>query len=656
MINKQTTLDLNGPILSFIQQPQSVSVDNGTTATFVGIATATFPTQTPTNPTLSTGTLSYRWNVEGFGPLTDGTFQSASITGSGTTTLTITNVTSPTANGLRLFVGVDYIPSAYSQPVGSDVTVGTARSTGNAVNEILNSDTATLNVNPFITIINQPQDTTSVIGGRATFVVNAKISDNRENLFYQWQLNGKNLVDEISQNITIFGSRQPILIISPNSFDDFFNAKIRVIISSPNAITVISDVAKLTVISARSIIIFEGYDNQNNYVKKEVSLENRANFTLTDETFGPNFNIITFYASEKNIDTQVEIRSSSGSNLNTSIGGQGGVSVARFTMQLNQEYTTLGIANNSAIFLYRGANLIAVVGKGGNAGSFGNGGSGGGINLPGNNGGGRNSGLGGSLIGVGQLTTTGIFGSNSSVLSQNILLGDSKGTIPNGGRTISCPKGSYWINQGRSPCQSNGITQFRNTDGTLISLSALITRGFKPGYTIATTEGRSIGTGGNGGNGATGGSGGTDSAGGGGGSGYSDGSISILSNTTGGNTAQKSTINFRIFQIPLIGTITHVFNNSAFATVSFTFDGGISSASPGGNPGDRYYDVSFPIDTASLDVTSNGNLTAGGRFDSSIRVGSIQRLNSRTYRIRFVRSGDGGGSTYVNTFSVRISL
>ena len=656
MIGKQTTLDLNGPILSFTQQPQSVSVSNSGSATFVGIATAFFPEQDPPNPATNTGTIEYRW-YSGGSALSDGTFQGATITGSGTTTLTITNATSPAANGLRLFVGVDYVPSAYSQPVGSAVTVGTGRSTGNAVNEILNSDTATLTVFPFITIINQPQDTTSVIGGRATFVVNAGISDNSENLVYQWQLNGIDLVDEISENVIVSGSRQPILIISPNSFEDFFDAEIRVIISSSTASTVISDVANLNVISPRNIIIFEGYDNQNNYVKKEVSLENNANFTLTDETFGPNFNIITFYASEKNIDTQVEIRSSSGSNLNTSIGGQGGVSVARFIMQLNQEYTTLGISNNSAIFLYRGANLIAVVGKGGDAGSFGNGGSGGGINLPGNNGGGRNSGLGGSLIGVGQLTTTGIFGSNSSVLSQNILLGDSKGTIPNGGRTISCPKGSYWINQGRSPCQSNGITKFRNTDGTLISLSALITRGFKPGYTIATTEGRSIGTGGNGGNGATGGSGGTDSAGGGGGSGYSDGSISILSNTTGGNTAQKSTINFRIFQIPLIGTITHVFINSAFVTVSFTFDGGISSASPGGNPGDRYYDVSFPIDTASLDVTSNGNLTAGGRFDSSIRVSSIQRLNSRTYRIRFVRSGfGGGGSTYVNTFSVRISL
>ena len=184
MIGKQTTLDLNGPILSFTQQPQSVSVSNSGSATFVGIATAFFPEQDPPNPATNTGTIEYRW-YSGGSALSDGTFQGATITGSGTTTLTITNATSPAANGLRLFVGVDYVPSAYSQPVGSAVTVGTGRSTGNAVNEILNSDTATLTVFPFITIINQPQDTTSVIGGRATFVVNAEISDNLENLVYQ---------------------------------------------------------------------------------------------------------------------------------------------------------------------------------------------------------------------------------------------------------------------------------------------------------------------------------------------------------------------------------------------------------------------------------------------------------------------------------------
>jgi hypothetical protein len=652
MIIKQTSLDLNGPILSFIQHPQSVTVDNDSTVTFTGIATATFPVQDSINPSTNTGTLVYRWHAEGFGPLNNGPFRGGALTGTGTTILNVSNVKSPDTHLTNFFLTVDYIPSAYSQPVGSAVTVGTARSTGNAINEILNSDTATLTVNPFITIINQPQDTTSVIGGRATFVVNAEISDNRENLFYQWQLNGENLVDEISENIIVSGSRQPILIISPNSFEDFFDAEIRVIISSPNAPTVISNVAKLTVISARSIIIFEGFDNQNNYVRKEVSLENGANFTLTDETFGPNFNIITFYASERSIDTQVEIRSSSGSNRDANLGGQGGVSVARFTMQLNQEYTALGISNNSSIFLYRGANLIGVVGKGGDAGSFGSGGSGGGLNLPGNNGGGRNVGTGGSLISIGQLTTTGIFGSNSFVSIQNILPGDSKATIPNAGRTISCPKGSYWINQGRSPCQSNGITQFRNADGILIPLSALITRGFKPGYTISTTGGRSIGNGGNGGSGATGGSGGSE-GGGGGGSGYSDGSISILSNTIGGNTAQKSTINFRVFQQPVIGTVNHVFNNAAFVTVSLTWDGGILSVSAGGTPTDRYYDVNFSFDTVSLVVTNIGTLTAGGRFDPNMSLRSIQRLNPRTYRIRFVRFN--GNSTYVNTFSVRVS-
>ena len=48
MINKQTTLNLNGPILSFVQQPTSVNICNAGIATFVGIATATPVEATPT--------------------------------------------------------------------------------------------------------------------------------------------------------------------------------------------------------------------------------------------------------------------------------------------------------------------------------------------------------------------------------------------------------------------------------------------------------------------------------------------------------------------------------------------------------------------------------------------------------------------------------
>jgi hypothetical protein len=243
----------------------------------------------------------------------------------------------------------------------------------------------------------------------------------------------------------------------------------------------------------------------------------------------------------------MEIRASKGSDKGSYSGGQGGVSRIRTTLRRNDEYTVLGISNNSGVFIYRGANLISVVGKGGDAGSVGNGGSGGGVNNSGENGLGRGGGAGGTRLSAGQLSINGIFGSNSTTTT--FLSGDSKATIPNGGRVISCPKGSYWVGQGIPPCTNIGTVQFHNTDGTLISQSALINRGFKPGYTIASTAGKALSTGGNGGEGATGGSGGNE-GGGGGGSGYSDGSYTVLSSSSGGNTAFKSTINFKIFVPP----------------------------------------------------------------------------------------------------------
>ena len=54
-----TTLDLNGPKLSFSTQPvgAAISVASGI-ATFTGIATATFPSDQPTRST-NTGSISY---------------------------------------------------------------------------------------------------------------------------------------------------------------------------------------------------------------------------------------------------------------------------------------------------------------------------------------------------------------------------------------------------------------------------------------------------------------------------------------------------------------------------------------------------------------------------------------------------------------------
>ena len=539
MSGKQTTLDLNGPILSFIQQPDAV-VTGLSTATFVGVATATFPTQTPANPASSTGTLSYQWYAEGVGALSNGSFRGATISGTATTTLTLSNLKSPETNNINFFLAADYTPSAYGL-IGVAVTVGSARSTGNAVNEPLSSNTAKLTVLPVITITSQPGIATVGAGSRAIFNVNADISDiGFGDLSYQWNINGQDLTDD---GDTIIGATQSTLFFVPTVVGV---STVKVTVSNPNAVSVVSNIVDLFILTPRNIIIFEGFDSQNNYSKKEVNLGFVNDFTLVDDTFGSNFNTITFHASENNIDADLEIRASKGSDVGSYSGGQGGFSRVRITLEKNIEHTVLGISNNSGLFIYRKSSLIAVVGKGGNAGSSGNGGGGGGINVSGESGSGRNNGSGGTLVTVGTLPSNGILGSLSALIP---ISPDTKATGQTGGRTIPCSKGNYWLSKGKSPCEDIGLTQFYNTNGALISQSFLINRGFKPGYTITSTEGAETSNGGNGGGGATGGNGGNE-GGGGGGSGYTDGSYTLTSTLSGGNTSSKSTINFRIYVPP----------------------------------------------------------------------------------------------------------
>jgi hypothetical protein len=541
MTERQTSLDLNGPILSFITQPVGLTTSSST-ATFVGIATATFPTQTPANPATNTGTIEYRWYAEG-SALTDGSFRGATISGTATTTLTLSSLKSPETNNVNFFLRADYTPSAYGLP-GVAITEGTARFTGNAVNDPLDSNVATLTVLPTITITSQPGIATVGAGSRASFVVAATITDSGfGELSYQWNIDGQNLTDN---GDTIIGATQPTLFFVPTGSAGVSTVKVTV--SNPNAISVVSNVVNLNILSPRNIIIFEGFDSQNNYKKIEVNLDTNDVFLLTDDTFGSNFNIINFYAAENNIDAELEIRTSKGLDTGSYFGGQGGISRIRITLEKNIEYIVLGISNNSGLFIYRGSTLIAAVGKGGDAGSLGNGGAGGGVNDSGGSGSGRNSGSGGVRPSAGELTTNGIFGSNSTITT--FLPGDSKATIPNGGRTISCPKGSYWVDaRGVPPCSNIGFSQFYNANQTLIPQSSLINRGFKPGYTITSTEGARISNGGTGGTGATGGSGG-DGGGGGGGSGYTNNSYTVLSSSFGGNNSLKSTINFKVFVPP----------------------------------------------------------------------------------------------------------
>ena len=58
-----------------------------------------------------------------------------------------------------------------------------------------------------------------------------------------------------------------------------------------------------------------------------------------------------------------------------------------------------------------------------------------------------------------------------------------------GGRTLPCPRGVYWRDQGKTPCEDLGTIKFRTPNGTEISNTAEIARGYKSGYNIIQTKG-----------------------------------------------------------------------------------------------------------------------------------------------------------------------
>ena len=545
MIGKQTTLDLNGPILSFIQQPQSVSVCDSGSATFVGIATAFFPTQDPPNPASNTGTLLYQWYADGFGPLTDGTFQGSTITGSGTTTLTITNATSPAANGLRLFVDVDYVPSAYSQPVGSAVTVGTGRSTGNALNEILNSDTATLTVFPSISIVTQPTDQTAAQTRSAIFTTLGALTDTTQgSISYLWQLNGSDLSD----SATVIGSGSTSLSIAlPNIGINTVRARL----SHPTACNspIFTNTVNFNVVDARQIINFEYMP-----ISGSSALIESVNLFDGDYTLTPRAGrgLISFYAAETDINLELDLYARPGRDSGGFLGGDGGYSRVRFAMPRGVEFMIASFNEAGFIVMYRQSRVMLVVATGGDAGTSGNGGFGGGVNVPGGNGFGRNAGTGAQLVLPGTLDQNASFGSSWAV-SRGITggrgpnaLGISIAPVPLGGKIINCPNGTFWRNQGVSPCQSLGNIQFFLENGTRITNSATISRGFKAGAGVRQVSGYQ-----GGGEGARGGNGGAvgtsifrgvtyfNGGGGGGGSGYHDGSIEVIETGLGGSRSPR---------------------------------------------------------------------------------------------------------------------
>ena len=314
----------------------------------------------------------------------------------------------------------------------------------------------------------------------------------------------------------------------------------------------VSDSVNYNLVGPRSILKLEQYGSSSTAVLSEYDLDD-SGFSLTPSDLTND--TLCLYASEKDIDIEMDVYAGPGISYAGNSGGQGGYSKIRFAMQKGEEYIITGLKSNNAIFLYRKSNLIASVGQGGNAGTQpgSNGGNGAGANLIGGLGTGPAAGSGSSGDRLGPLEINGIFG---SAYQGTIYREDSKvDDYVYGGKTIICTKGVYWRNQGKSPCSDLGTIKFRLSDGTEVTNSASIDRGFKAGYSITATAGQPYDAdtiirtttpyAGNGGNGAWGGNASSNSrAGGGGGSGYADDSIDVVESTVGGGTLAR--INVRI--------------------------------------------------------------------------------------------------------------
>jgi len=357
------------------------------------------------------------------------------------------------------------------------------------------------------------------------------------------------IVTGLSESVTleteVVGAQTPNLSIAlPNVSKNLIRAKI----SHPTACNspIYSNTAQFDVVAPtdRAVIELESYQpNSTTASLKEFDLKN-LEYTITSNVIDSD--TICFYAKDRDFVVEMDMYAAKGSDYGKYVGGEGGYSKIRFTMRKNEEFILKGIQTKTALYLYRKAQLIACVGQGGSAGSEGNGGRGGGVGVNGENGFGRLSGNGGLTIASGQLSGNGIFGSSSTATT--IYSEDSKATGTNGGRTISCSKGVYWRQQGKTACQDLGDVKFRLSDGAEVTNSASISRGFKDGYIINQTAGSSTSTGGKGGNGATGGSGGS-AGGGGGGSGYTDTSVTVVESTLGGNNSTQTRVVMRLFEV-----------------------------------------------------------------------------------------------------------
>ena len=397
----------------------------------------------------------------------------------------------------------------------------------------------------------------------------------------------------VTRNTVVSGSRTNALTLSANVVG-VQTVSCTVTSSVATNTPVVSNSATFVVTEGRTeeqtnLIVIDGITTFGSLKKsvidaspgEEYLFDSLSTGGVSQEVDNKFIKLYSIYSPDKDIDVEMELHGGSGSGRNP---GVGGYSKIRFTLERNVEYVISGLFNGQRTgnintpFLYKKGTLIACVGGGGDTGVFfpfallaslgEKGGDGGGIGISGES---TNTAHGGQAIPAGTLPSDGIFGSRDipkDSEGNRIFLSrfpDTQANKPLGGRTLPCPRGEYWREQGFAPCVDLGNVPYRTANGTIVEgTSDDIVRGYKDGYDIQQTGGGpgtvtsdnttfflTIGggtkpDGGAGGNGATGGDAGTGGGSGAGGSGYTDGSVTVVETQLGGSQYTRATVILRL--------------------------------------------------------------------------------------------------------------
>ena len=553
-----TTLDLNGPTLSIEDQPDSttVNVDDDPTFGSVGMAEASLPEGSVDS---LTGNLTFQWyQVSGDSGKTAVTNETRTntngtttvIAGAATSILTFTDVQFSEDDNTNYKCEVSYTPSAY----------GVGKSTGNAWNEPLATNTATLRVTPTLRIVGQPVAVTEATPETTeTFnvIVGCDNPDLLSTVTYQWYLNGTALTN----SSTISGATNNQLSIKYSEGEHTIYCVVGHTSANPTSIqsnSVAYTVESLQVLY-KEIVDHGGVRSSDGvYFSPTVNtstLHNLANGSMnfSGQTMQvavdgvSNASPQTFvWAPEDDVEVMIELGGAGGEDYSVAgrgaSGGQGGWGVFKLTLKKDQEYTFKlgskgykygpkgggisgtvngGVGGGQAI-MYKGNQVLACCGGGGGAGFGGGGGDGGGLNEEGENGFGRYGGQGGraSTVSGGSKFSPDTRGGNLSLCPVPTV------TSPFPQNLTDCEdyttSGNYINASSGNEYNGELHTVAGQSEQILFPDTADLKRGFRAGDGGRWSGGWAInGNGGSGGAGRYGGSGSSgDAHGGGGGSGY----------------------------------------------------------------------------------------------------------------------------------------